>query len=389
MQLLGHFLTNTLTSLYSVVWENPVEVSNETLKFEDNWISENKGKRAEKGQLALRPAYGSKGKPIVVRANYFEMSLNPKVNFYSYIAKISPEPKAKRHLREIWKKILSDPEVVKVGAACDNATELVTLGHLGESPVINIQIPENGGDPKAYTVKLNLNGNGIIDHNEILKALANPKNMSPSDHEPIVVRALNILMAAYPGTKNDVITLGKANNNKFYWVSEDKQQSAKLDDALQCLRGYYASVRPGASSFFLNLSVNHSAFYKPGPLIDLWNALPPNYRQDRQLFSRYVRMLRVQCDHLKDPGEKEAVPRVKTIWSLADPDDGQNEPKPPSFKDMKGTTDQNRMENKRRAFGADAYSVMFYHREENQYKTVADYFQKRMYTTCKPFPLPF
>jgi hypothetical protein len=146
-------------------------------------------------------------------------------------------------------------------------------------------------------------------------------------------------------------------------------------------------VRPGASSLFLNLSVNHSAFYKPGELEGLWNTVPPNYRTERQLFSRYVRTLRVQCSHLKDPGENGAVPRVKTIWSLADPDDGKKEPKPPIFKEIKQNGDT--PENRRRAFGADAYSVKFYYQEINDYISVADYFQRRMYTACKPFPLLF
>lgn len=384
------FLTNTLTSLYSVVWENPVHVPNETIRFEDNWISANKGKRAEKGQLALRPAYGTKGRSIIVRANYFEMELKPTAKFHSYIATISPEPKAKRHLREIWNKVLTHRKIVEVGGACDNATELITVGSLGDIPTLNIQIPEKDNGHKDYIVELKLSSAGIIDHHDVLHALANPRKVSPTDNEPVVVRALNILMAAYPGTQNDVITLGKGNNNKFFWVGDDRKQWARLDDTLQCLRGYYASVRPGANRLFLNLSVNHSAFYKPGKLEDLWNAVPPNYRTDRQLFSRYVRTLRVQCNHLKDPGEKgekDAVPRVKTIWSLASPEDGKNEPKPPVFKEIKLNGDT--PENRRRAFGADAYSVRFYHQEDNDYISVADYFQKSMYTACKPFLLHF
>jgi hypothetical protein len=385
MQLLGYSLTNTLTSSYSVVWKNPVKVPNETTKFEDKCISENKGKRAEKGQLALRPAYGTKGKSIVVRANYFEMELKPSAEFHSYIARIDPEPKAKRHLREIWKKVLSYQRIVEVGGACDNATELITLGSLGDIPIIKVKVPEKDDSHKEYSVKLKLSS--IIDHHDVLNALANPRKVSPSDNEAVVVRALNILMAAYPGTQNDVITLGKGNNNKFFWVSDDRKQWARLDETLQCLRGYYASVRPGASSLFLNLCVNHSAFYKPGELEGLWNTVPPNYRTERQLFSRYVRTLRVQCSHLKDPGENGAVPRVKTIWSLADPDDGKKEPKPPIFKEIKQNGDT--PENRRRAFGADAYSVKFYYQEINDYISVADYFQRRMYTACKPFPLLF
>jgi hypothetical protein len=320
-----------------------------------------------------------------VRANYFEMELKPSAEFHSYIARIDPEPKAKRHLREIWKKVLSYQRIVEVGGACDNATELITLGSLGDIPIIKVKVPEKDDSHKEYSVKLKLSS--IIDHHDVLNALANPRKVSPSDNEAVVVRALNILMAAYPGTQNDVITLGKGNNNKFFWVSDDRKQWARLDETLQCLRGYYASVRPGASSLFLNLSVNHSAFYKPGELEGLWNTVPPNYRTERQLFSRYVRTLRVQCSHLKDPGENGAVPRVKTIWSLADPDDGKKEPKPPIFKEIKQNGDT--PENRRRAFGADAYSVKFYYQEINDYISVADYFQRRMYTACKPFPLLF
>jgi hypothetical protein len=387
MQLFGYFLANTLTSLYSNIIGNPPQVSNETLKFEDEWVSKNKGKRAEKGQLALRPAYGTIGRQIKVRANYFKIDFNPKVTFYSYIAKITPEPKAKRHLREIWKQILASSDVVKAKGASDNAAELITCARLGEAPVSPIRIQENGGDHKDYTVKLALNG--TIDHRDIVRALSNPSLVSPSDNEAILLRALNILMAAYPGTKNNVITLGKGSNNRFYWVDGDQVQSADLQDGLQGLRGYYASVRPAAGSILLNLSVNHSAFYKPGSMASLWNAVPPALRNDRQLFSRYVKMLRVECTHLNDPGEKKPVPRVKTIWGLADPEDGKGEEHPPKFKEMANATKANELEHKRRAFGADAYSVKFFHREMNEDITVAKYFQDRMYTAFKPFPHPF
>jgi hypothetical protein len=96
-------------------------------------------------------------------------------------------------------------------------------------------------------------------------------------------------------------------------------------------------------------------------------------------------MLRVECQHLKDPAAKGDVPRIKTIWGLADPDDGKDEDHPPRFKEMENST-RTPEENRKLAFGADAFSVKFYLADEKRWITVAEYFKSSMYTTFDPPP---
>lgn len=331
-------------------------------------MAENKNVRAETGQLAYRPAYGTKGRAMVLRANYFEMNFQPGVSFFSYRAKITPEPKPKRFLLEVWEKILSIQKIKDIGAASDKATELVTLEEIKKMSPLKITVNDNG-QPKDYTVDLECRGE--IDHKEVLAGLRNKRLRTIIDNEAVVVRALNILMAAHPGTDRRVVTLGKGNNNKFYWVDQ-RQQSMDLTGGLECIRGYYASVRLSAGRVLLNLSVNHSAFYRPGPLSNLCEAFVQTYGRDRALFNRYVKTLQVECTHLNDQTGNGEVRRIKTIWGLADPDDGRGEPNPPKVPDL----------------GSCANNVKFWLNDQNnpansRYISVAEYFKQRMYTNFK------
>lgn len=343
------------------MFQEKAEVKQNIHQFENSCMKELKESKPRTGELASRPAYGTKGREIVLRANYFVMDFKPDVKFHSYIAKISPEPKPKRFLLEVWKQILAMPAIRQAGVATDNATELVTLGNILPLSPLRIRVDDGANGHKDYTV--DLSSNTVIDPKDIISGLRNEKLRTIIKDEAIFVRALNILMAAYPATDRGVVTLGKGNNNKFYWVDQ-RQQSQDLGGGLECIRGYYASVRLAAGRALLNLSVNHSAFYRAGPMANLTAAFQNVHGRDRQLFNRYIKTLQVECTHLTDKTENGQARRIKTICGLADPSDGTDEEHPPKIARL----------------GSCADNVQFYMAEQDKYISVRQYFKDRKYT---------
>ncbi|EPS33372.1 hypothetical protein PDE_08334 [Penicillium oxalicum 114-2] len=309
----------------------------------------------ERGRLALRPGYGSIGREILLRANYFAMSIKPEMKIYSWIAKIEPAPRHKRQLPAIWARILAVGRIAQAAPATDYANELVTIRDIAPAGPLNIHI-QDGNSEAEFSVTLQ--SNGIINMDSFVEDLREPAGRSFVENEAIVVRLLNIMMATNPATDSGIVTLGKGNNNRFYWV-DDRQESVDLTAGLICLRGYYASVRLGAGRIYLNLSVNHSAFYRPGPLWELCLAFSSHHGQDRHLFHRYLKMLQVECSHLTDKTPNGAVPRRKTIWGLAEPGDGAKEAHPPRIKQL----------------GSCPNNVQFYHNTHERYMSVEEYFR--------------
>ncbi|KAJ5168119.1 uncharacterized protein N7482_003713 [Penicillium canariense] len=341
--------------------EGVAQVASQVHKFEDQCIQSSQGARASKGQLALRPGYGTKGRAIVLRANFFEMEFKPSVKFYSYRVKISPEPNPKRHLKEIFANILATPNIAAIGAATDGSTELVTLGEIGNISPLTVKVDMNGEGFKEYSV--HLDSYGVIDHQKVVTGLRDAALKELIDREAIVVRALNILMGGHPSKDPGTVTIGKG-GNKFFWV-DDRQQSADLQGGLECLRGFFASVRLSAGRVLLNLNVTHTAFYTPGPLSRLTEAFEKTFGEDRVLFNRYVRFLRVELTHLNNGTKKGKSPRVKTIFGLASPRDGRKDAHPPRVPRL----------------GSCADNVQFWMEErdkpgEGAYISVTDYFKK-------------
>ncbi|KAJ5679615.1 hypothetical protein N7462_007859 [Penicillium macrosclerotiorum] len=294
--------------------------------FEEECIRKGKDICASKGQLARRPGYGTKGRPIILRTNFFEMAFDKNVRFYSYRIGIKPEPEPKRHLKDIFKKLLEEEKVIAVKAATDGVSELVTCAEIKDTRPLPISVDMNGnGEKKNYQVSFNFHG--IIDHNQVLTGLRDATMKSQIPDEAISIRALNILMGRSPYHDPGIVTIGKG-GNKFFRIDQ-RCQSMYLEGGLDCIRGFFGSVRLSAGRILLNVNVNHGAFYRPGPLAFLVNEFEKVFGQDRHMFNKYVKGIRVELSHLKHETKDGKEPRVKVVWGLATPRDGRRGEHPP------------------------------------------------------------
>ncbi|KAJ5659638.1 hypothetical protein N7507_006089 [Penicillium longicatenatum] len=353
-----------------ILTTNPPELNKELHRFEDQCLKE---VPIESGleKPVRRPAYGKLGKLITVRANFFEISLDPKREFHSYRIAISPEPQPKRLKKDVFDQLLKHERIAAVYGSSDMAQELITSAPLDSMSSIKINLPDgNKKEPKVYIVKITKADpkDGIVHHFSqgcLSDSLKTTKQKYPVEQETVAVRGLNIMMTRIPYRDSGVVITGKG-RQKFFWI-DNRKQFAYLGGGLEVLRGFFASVRVGVDKLLLNVNVNHGTFFRPGPMLDLTNGFMQEYGEDRQLFNRYIRGLRVEVSHLPLDKDENGVEkrRQKSIWGIASPNDGK-----------KGDKFKPRVKN----LGSSPANVEFWETDSDgkggKYTSVKDYFKK-------------
>ena len=117
---------------------------------------------------------------------------------------------------------------------------------------------------------------------------------------------------------------------------------------LRVVRGFFASVRATTDRTLVNCNACCGAFYKPGPLDNLFALFLPRenitHEQQKRL-EKAIQGLRVEFSHRKDENG-QPIPSIRTIFGLAHPYRGPKQ-------------------------------VEFYHKTEDKNYTVADYWKKQ------------
>ncbi|KFA80094.1 hypothetical protein S40288_10405, partial [Stachybotrys chartarum IBT 40288] len=141
-----------------------------------------------------------------------------------------------------------------------------------------------------------------------------------------LTQALNILLGHYSKENG---SLAKIGTSKTFSLGQGADR-LDLTHGLEAIRGFYTSVRAATGRILVNVNVSNAAFYKAGPLDGLMTAY-----QFGNKFSleKFLKKVRVQTTHLKERKNKkgEVVPRIKTIFALAYPSDGQRLEHPPKI----------------------------------------------------------
>ncbi|KXG53098.1 uncharacterized protein PGRI_001480 [Penicillium griseofulvum] len=357
---------------------DPVEPpSSRVQAFEDRYVAEASKAREVVKSLARRPGYGTQGRAIVLRANFFPMEFKPGIKFHSYRLKIKPDVK-KGQQKFILESMLRKYAPFKnMGVATDGATEVVTTELLPDDipPFMCSASDGNGsGSGSSYNGPwaATLNHDSSYSPDDILAAIENVNCREEIDNEAPSLRVLNILMSAHPFKDAGICIIGKG-RNKFFRMDRRKQ-SMEMTDSAEAARGYYSSVRVCAGRIMLNLNVSHGAFFVPGPLSRLTNEFVDNHGKDRDLLHRWVRGLKVYAMHLRTRENGAGVQErpIKCILGLATPRDGRGSSNPvhPPIVPRVGSSPAN---------------VKFWMGDDKKgdYMSVADYFKKTYNITLK------
>jgi eukaryotic translation initiation factor 2C len=294
-----------------------------------------------------RKSYGTKGKPITLRTNYFHVQLVHDLDkkvvqkpLHRYTVDYADNEMAKPKKRRAIEQILQMPAFQKLNHATDFAATIVTTEKLDDAFLnkgnLEIVLPLQGSDKpldapandapehikKARarnTVKFKITSGGSFNLNDLSDVINSTSSQAHYGGYQNLVQMLNIIMCKAPNEANGV---AKLPGNKFYphegllgQGGNPGVEALDLAGGLVALRGYYSSVRCATGRILLNLNVTSGAFYHSVPLLDLAARFGG---RDPERWEIFIRKLKVQYER---PGKEpqQSVKTIKTILSLAKP----------------------------------------------------------------------
>ncbi|CAK3879278.1 RNA interference gene silencing (Qde2) [Lecanosticta acicola] len=314
-----------------------------------------------------RRGYGTKGKSIVLRTNYFTLTTafeakEREKTLYRYEVK-HRQDLSKQKRRRVFDQIMRHEVFSTVNWATDYASILVTSAEIDVSKLMegkdkngwkDVTLPpeeiSNGNGSSSGSSSGNGNGNGNgnggngqapefvrearqrntfgfsveyqggHDLRQIIQYLQSRSAGAAFNGGADMVQMLNIILTKAPNEANAVANVGQ--NNFYPFHGHPGVEHYDLGAGLEALRGYFASVRPAVNRLLVNLNVTSGAFYKPMPLIQMMGEFNGSLDQ-REAF---LRMLKVKARYIRDGETKPFMSKQKTIVGFA------KELRPPTFR---------------------------------------------------------
>ncbi|KAF4595642.1 QDE2-like protein [Ophiocordyceps camponoti-floridani] len=282
-----------------------------------------------------RPAYGTNGQAVVVRANYSAVKAKPIV-WYKYTMTFmqvgietadGPAPDNKSGAREVkgQKLYLAAKELLTVLSAANPSLVLATEFKsqlvsnqklkLGDDEPVRLKLPLGPDSDKIDLIDAKIHGPAEVPLEDLLRFIAT-MNDGPSDElfpkYPEAVDALNVILGYGPRCKSDTISaVGKSR----YFPFGPGQAIVKLHQDFRPLlaaRGFFQSVRLGTGRLLLNVNTTHGVFKDSGRVDKLFEAFgiqpvqSSDHRGKRQLkdFAKSWPKSRVKVDMFLSNGQK-------------------------------------------------------------------------------------
>jgi eukaryotic translation initiation factor 2C len=282
-----------------------------------------------------RPGYGTQGKKIVVYANYFKIGVPNNLAVTRYNVEVKPEAKG-RKLARIFQLLLGLPEFtgdivsdmssmviskVPLNISDGYTTEIVYLAEGQDEPLERAQ---------TYTIRVVAPLSIVVSDFQTHLCAINPS--ADFDLRAEFLQVLNVIFSHYPQTQAEIVTTGQNRHFSIDRRPSNYHNIQVLGGGLESLRGFYSSVRAATGGLLLNVNVSHNVFIQPDPLSVLYPKLGTGNKVTLQ---KKLKLIRVKVTHLpskKDKKTNEEIPRIKTIYGLAHPEDGRREEHPPQIK---------------------------------------------------------
>ncbi|KAF9443073.1 argonaute-like protein [Macrolepiota fuliginosa MF-IS2] len=255
--------------------------------------------RVSAPERPLRPGFGTAGRPITLRANFFAVKIAKGQQFWDYVVSISGPRATKEGIKiRVFELLELHPQYKQHASyiAHDKSQRLVSARKLPQPLIINIKYFDEGKtrpDPGAdeYVVELRLER--VLDTNELNRYLEGDLDARTHDLAP-VSSALNLISQSYAvkhGTR-----VGRTFPKYFY---DKPTKPVALGANLEAWQGFALSIRPAFKQLMVNVNVCMSAFVTPGNLADILFQFSRNSRGAMPtLPPKMVKSIKVRTKHL-------------------------------------------------------------------------------------------
>jgi eukaryotic translation initiation factor 2C len=286
--------------------------------------------------LPQRPGYGTRGRKIMLWANYFELTIGGNLALHRYSIDILPNelgrtPTGKRAKRIIQLFIEERFPQLLNSIVTDYKSNLICTEDLliDDDPYVVRYRSEEEDEPSpnAKTYGIRLLYTGAFRVSELVDYLTSTQASALFGSKEEIIQALNIVVGHYPKTVSEVVSIGA---NKHFEASGAHTDRMNLGAGLQAIRGFFFSVRAATARILVNVQVKCAAFYEEGPLEPLIKAYFDAHGRNMAKLGNFLKKIRVQTTHIvKKNRAGHEIPRIKAITGLATPNDGHGMQQPP------------------------------------------------------------
>ncbi|GIC93068.1 argonaute/piwi family protein [Aspergillus udagawae] len=280
-----------------------------------------------------RPGYGISGVPTVLRANYFELTLDPDLRLYRYNVEICPPANgmaSRARLAPIPKRVMLS---LLRTHFYQEQSNIATDGHQTFISRRRLDIPDQplrvcSDTNDTYHLRVRYTGTLASDELVAQSTSGNREERMVCQTLPAkdeFIQALNIIVGHYPRyASSQFVSVG---SNRHFDIND---RPISLGAGLNVLRGLFVSVKVIDNRLLVNIQPKYAAYYEAQRLDRLIAAFLRDKGPDMGQLAVYLRGLRVQLLHLKSKMRgRRSLPRIKTIFGLAMPGDGRNLAYPP------------------------------------------------------------
>ncbi|KAI8354349.1 Piwi domain-containing protein [Mortierella sp. GBAus27b] len=212
-------------------------------------------------EFVKRPAPGKAGRPLKVRANFFEVQKLPDVTVHHYDVTVTPDvpPVANRKIYQQFIAKYGNTELGGARPVYDGRKNMFSPRDLGfDSQTFDITLagdvqPNSKRAPPVF--KLKIKKAATINLEELHQFLN--RKAALSNNILTSIMALDVLIRHQPSML--YATVGRS----FFTPVGKMPLSGPLD----VWRGFYQSARPTAGKMMINLDVSATAFYQSGSLL--------------------------------------------------------------------------------------------------------------------------